>query len=235
MRSYRCAGCDSIVVRCVGCVPVVVRCSRGESVAVRCSRCASVVVVTTASCRRVAIPSMVVGCRITAVVVVVVVGVVHRVHRRRRSVVVTMSVTVISVVVSARTEAVIVVAVGARTRVVVYQRRHGDDNPAVGARPVPAEGDGLEVFEGGEAVELIAQFVVRHDGEDRLRVEATERDVDGNSIDAAGIYFDVFLGVAVTVVGIKVEVDITPIGVVADVLHVVVDRDRAIIVHHHGL
>ena len=190
------------------------------------------VVVSTGSRRRVAIPSVVVGCRITAVVVVIAVGVVHRVHRRRRSVVVTVAVTTVVVT---RTEAVIVEAEGAGARVVVHQGRHGDDDPAVGARSVPAEGDGLEVFECGETVELIAQLVVRHDGEDRLPVEATERDVDGNSIDAAGIYFDVFLGVAVSVVGVEVEMDVTPIGVVANVLHVVVDRDRAVVVHHHGL
>ena len=51
---------------------------------------------------------------------------------------------------------VVVEAVGARTVVVVDARRYCDDHPALSARTIPVEGDGLEVFEGGEAVELVA-------------------------------------------------------------------------------
>ena len=149
--------------------------------------------------------------------------------------VVTMSVTVTRRRGHRRAEAVVVEAVAARARVVARHRRHCDDDPRIDARSIPAEADGLEVFEGGEAVELIAQLVVRHHGEDHSSVETTERDVDGDSLDAAGIYLDVFLAVAVSVVGIEEEDDVSPIGVVADVLHVVVDRDRAVVVHHHGL
>ena len=159
---------------------------------------------------------------------VVAVGVVHRIHRGRHA-------RTVACGRHRRTEAVVVVAVGARTVVVADARRHRDDHPALGARTVPEEVDGLEVLEGGEAVELIAQLVVRHDGEDVASVDAVQRDVDGDSLDAAGIHSDVFLGVAVAVVGIEVEGDVTPIGVVADILHVVVDRDRVVVVHHHGL
>ena len=55
-----------------------------------------------------------------------------------------------------RTVTVIVVAIGARTVVVAYTRGYRDDHPALSARTIPVEGDGLEVFEGGEAVELVA-------------------------------------------------------------------------------
>ena len=61
------------------------------------------------------------------------------------------------------------------------------------------------------------------------------RNLDGDSLDATGAHFHVFLGVVVAVVGVKVDVDVTPIGVVANVLHVVVDRDRVVVIHHHGL
>ena len=119
--------------------------------------------------------------------------------------------------------------------VVADTRRYRDDHPALVARPIPVEADGLEVFEGGEAVELIIQLVVWHDGEDVPSVDATERDVDGDSLDTPGINSDVFLGVVVSVVRVKIEGDITSIGVVADVLHVIVDRDRVVVIHHHGL
>ena len=199
------------------------------AVVVRSVRCASVVVST---CGRVAVP-VVVGGRITAVVVVVVVGVVHRVHRRRRSVVVTMSVT--SGRGHRRTEAVVVEAVAAGARVVVRDRRCRDDHPALEARAVPVDAERLEVFESGEAVKLAIHFVVRHDGERAVSTDAVGRDVDGDSLDASRIDLDVLLGVVVAVVGVKVDVYITPIGVVSDVLHVVVDRDRTVVVHHHRL
>jgi hypothetical protein len=166
--------------------------------------------------------------RIAAVVVMVVIGVVLRIHRGRHSGAVTRRR-------HRGTEAVVVVAVGAGAVVVANARRHRDDHPALGARPIPVEADGLEVFEGGEAVELVVQLVVGHDGEGAPSVDAAERDVDGDPLDAAGTDLHVFFGVAVAVVRIEVEGDITSIGVVADVLHVVVDRDRAVVIHHHGL
>jgi hypothetical protein len=172
--------------------------------------------------------------RITAVVVMVVVGVVLWIHRGRRC-----SVTVTVVVARRRghrgTVSVVVVAVDAGAVVVAHERRYSDDHPGFGARTIPVEADGLEVFKGGEAVELVVQLVVGHDGEAYPSVDTVERNVDGDPLDAAGTDLHVFFGVAVAVVRIEVEGDITSIGVVADVLHVVVDRDRAVVIHHHGL
>ena len=124
-----------------------------------------------------------------------------------------------------RAEAVVVVAVDARTVVVADARRHRDDYPALGARTIPVEVDGLEVLEGGEAVELIAQLVVRHDGESVSPIDKAKRDVHRDSLDAARTDFHVFFGVAVAVIRVEEERDTTPIGVVSDILHVVVDRD----------
>ena len=124
-----------------------------------------------------------------------------------------------------RTEAVVVVAVAARTVVVARTRSDVDHHPRFGARPVPVEVDRLEVLEGGEAVELAAHFVVRHDGERAAHVEAVGRDVDSDSLDATRIDLDVLLCVVVAEVGLKEDVDVTPIGVVSNVLHVIVDRD----------
>ena len=164
--------------------------------------------------------------RITAVVVVIAVGVVMRIHRgkgtvaRRRH---------------RRTITVVVEAIGIRTVVVADTRRYCDDHPALGARPIPEEADGLEVFEGGEAVELVANLVVGHDGEGIPSVDAIQRDVNFDSLDSTGIHSDIFLGVAIAVVRVEVEGDVTPISVVADILHVIDDRDRVVVVHHHGL
>jgi hypothetical protein len=170
-----------------------------------------------------------VGGRITAVVVMIAVGVVFRVHRRRRGA------RAVAGRRHRRAVAVVVVAVGAGTVVVADARRHRDDHPASSVRTVPVEVYRLEVFEGGEAVKFVVQLVVGHDGEGVSSVDAIQRDVDLDSLDATGIHSDVFLGVAVAVVRVEVEGDITPIGVVADILHVVDDRDRVVVVHHHGL
>jgi hypothetical protein len=170
-----------------------------------------------------------VGGRIASVAVVVSVGVVVRIHRGRRC-----SGTVAGRR-HRRTEAVVVVAVAARAVVDADARRRRDDNPALGARSVPVEVDGLEVLEGGEAVELAAQLVVGHDGEGVPSVDAMQRDVDLDSLDTTRVHSHVLFGVAVAVVRVEVEGDITPIGVVADILHVVDDRDRVVVVHHHGL
>ena len=167
--------------------------------------------------------------RIAAVVVVIAVGVVLRIHRRRRGA------RTVARRRHRRTVTVVVEAVGARTVVEADARRYCDDHPAFGARTFPVEGDGLEVFEGGEAVELVVQLIVGHDGEGKPSVDAVQWDVDLDSLDSAGIDSDVFLGVAVAVVRVEVEGDVTPIGVVADILHVVNDRDRVVVVHHHGL
>jgi hypothetical protein len=87
--------------------------------------------------------------RIAAVAVVIAVGVVMRIHRRRHA-------RTVARRQHRRTITVVVEAIGARTVVVADTRRYCDDHPALGARTIPVEGDGLEVFEGGEAVELVA-------------------------------------------------------------------------------
>jgi hypothetical protein len=100
---------------------------------------------------------------------------------------------------------------------------------------MPAEADGLEVLEGGEAVELAAYRVVRHDRVGEVTVDAVGRDLDSDSLDATGTDLHVFLGIGEAVIRIEVDADVTSVGVVANVLDVVVDRDRVVVVHHHGL
>ncbi len=133
------------------------------------------------------------------------------------------------------TEAVIVVAVAARTVVVARTRSDMDHHPRFGARPVPVEAYRLEILKSGEAVEFASHLVVRHDGECAIQVDAVGRDIDSDSLDATGIDLDVLLGVVIAVVGVKEDIDVTPIGVVSNVLHVVVDSDRVVVVHHHRL
>jgi hypothetical protein len=97
--------------------------------------------------------------RIATVIVVIAIGVVVRIHRRH-----VMRVT--------RTMAwrwrhrwtitVIVEAEFARTGVVADARSHRDHHPRLVAIAVPAETHWLEVFESGEAVEFVTQFVVWH-------------------------------------------------------------------------
>jgi hypothetical protein len=110
-----------------------------------------------------------------------------------------------------------------------------DHHPRFGARPVPVEAYRLEILKSGEAVKLAAHFVVRHDGECAIQVDAVGRDIDSDSLDATGIDLDVLLGVVIAVVWVKENIDVTPIGVVSNVLHVVVDSDRVVVVHHHRL
>ena len=168
---------------------------------------------------------MAVTGRIASVVVMVAVGVVLRVHRthlvtwRRHR----------------RTETVVVVAVVTRTGVVARTRPDVDHHPALVARSFPVEGDGLEVLEGGEAVELVAQLVVGHDGEGTSSPDALCRNVDGDALDAAGTYFHPLLGVAVAVVRIEVDDHIAPVGVVTYIFDVIIDGNGRRVVHHHRL
>ncbi len=133
------------------------------------------------------------------------------------------------------TEAVVVVAVAAGAMVIARARTDVDYHPRLGTRTMPAETDRFKVLEGGKAVKFATYFVVRHDCVDDMAVDAMAGNLNGDSLDATGAHFHVFLGVVVAVVGVEVDVDVTPIGVVADVLHVVVDRDRVVVIHHHGL
>lgn len=158
-------------------------------------------------------------------VLVVAVGVVLRVHRRRHSRAVAVMWTI----------AVVIVAVGAGTVVVARAGTYVDDHPAFVARPTPVEGDRLEVLEGGEAVQLVAQFVVGHDGEGMTLAYAVGRDADSDALDASGTYCDPLRGVVVAVVRVHVEVNAASVGVVANVFNVVVDGDGVGVVNHHGL
>jgi hypothetical protein len=162
---------------------------------------------------------------VATVAVVVAVGVVMRIHRGH----------VVAGRRHRRTEAVVVVAVVAGATVVARARRHVDHDVVVRARAIPPVFERLEVFEGGEAVELTVQLVVGHDGVDPTRVGAIGRNLYFDSLNAAGVHFHVLPCVVVAVVGVKVEIYITPIGVVSNVLHVVVDRDRVVVVHHNRL
>lgn len=85
--------------------------------------------------------------------------------------------------------AVVVVPVGIWTVVVADTWRHRNDHPALGTRPVPIEADRLEIFEGGKAVEFIAQFVVGHDGEGVSSVNAVLWDIDGYPLDSPRMHF----------------------------------------------
>ena len=164
--------------------------------------------------------------RIAAASVVVMVGVVVRIHRRhvmstRRR--------------HRRTVAVVVVAVLTGAIVVARTRRHPVDHPRLGARTVPAEAHGLEVFEGGEAVELIVQFVVWHHRVDPGGIRTVGRNGDRNPSDATRAHSHVLRAVAVAIVGIEVDIEIATISVVSDILNIIVDGDRIGIVGQHGL
>lgn len=175
---------------------------------------------------------MVVG-RVTSVVVVVCVGVVHRVERvhavevarriatwRRRQ---------------DRIVAVVVVAVRVRTVVVARARSHVDHHPRLVAITVPAEAHRLEVLEGGEAVEFIAEFVVRHHRVSPGRIGTVSRNADGDSFDSTGGHSHVLFAVVVSIVGIQVDEDVTSVGVVSYILDIVIDGDRIGVVGQHGL
>jgi hypothetical protein len=165
-----------------------------------------------------------------AVVLVVAVGVVLGIHRGRRC-----AVAVAGRRRHRRTISIVVVAVGTWTGVVVHARTYFNDHPALVARTIPVEGERLEVFEGGEAVERVAHFVVGHDGEGVALADAVGRDVDGDSLDATGAHLDPLIGVVVAFVGVEVDVNAASVGVVANVFNVVVDGDGVGVVNHHGL
>ena len=97
--------------------------------------------------------------RVATVIVVIAVGVVVRIHRRH-------VVRVTRAMAWRRrhrwTIAVVVEAEVAWTGVVADARSHRDHHPWLVAIAVPAETHWLEVFESGEAVEFVTQFVVWH-------------------------------------------------------------------------
>ena len=171
--------------------------------------------------------------RIATVLVMVVVGVVMRIHRRS-------AVEVARRITTRRRRhdrivTVIVEAVGVRAIVVARTRRYAVDYPRFVARAVPAEADGLEVFEGSEAVELIVQFVVWHHRVDPGGIRTVGRNGDRNPSDATRAHSHVLRAVAVAIIGIQVDIEIATIGVISDILNIIVDGDRIGIVGQHGL
>ena len=169
--------------------------------------------------------------RIAAIAVVIAIGVVLRIHRWH----------VMRVARTAarrwhrRTEAVIVVAVGTWTVVVARARTDLDHYPWLVVVAVPAEAQWLEVFECSEAEELVIQFVIRHHRVCPRRIRTEGRDADGNSLDTAGAHSHPFLGIAIAVIGIEVDIDITFVGVVSNILHIIVEGNRIGVVGQHGL
>lgn len=171
--------------------------------------------------------------RITAIVVVVMIGVVMRIHRRS-------AVKITRRIATRRRRqnrivAVIVEAVRRRAIVVTRTRSHTIDHPRLVVRSVPAKTYWFKVFESSEAVKLVVQFVVGHHRVNPRRIRAIGRDRDGNSSDAPRAHSHVLIGIAVTIVRIKVDVEIATIGVVSNILYIIVNGDRIGVVGQHGL
>lgn len=134
-----------------------------------------------------------------------------------------------------RTVAVVVVAVAARTVVVARTRSDVNHHPRFGARPVPVETDRLEVLEGGEAVELASQFIVRHHRIDPGRIRTVGRDRHCDSLDSTGADSHVLSAVVASIVRIEVDEEVSPISIVSNVLDIIIDSDRIGVVGQHGL
>ena len=177
---------------------------------------------------------MIVG-RIAAVAVVIAVGVVVWIHRRH-----VMRAWIRAVAWRRRrwhhrAIAVVVVAVVAGTVIVARTRTYSDDHPRLVAIAIPAEAHRLEVLEGGEAVELVTQFVIRHHRVSPGRIGTVSRNADGDSLDSTRADSHIFSGVAIAVVGIEIDVDIASICVVSNILNIIVDGNRIGVVGQHGL
>jgi hypothetical protein len=172
--------------------------------------------------------------RIAAIAVVVAVCVVVRIHRRH-----VVRVTTVRTARRRRwqhrTVSIVVVAVVTGAIVVARTWSNMDDHPRLVAIAIPAEAYRLEVFEGGEAVELTVEFVVRHHSVDPGGIWTISRYADRNPSDTTRTYSHVLRGVAVTVVGIEIYVEITTISVISDILNIIVDGDRIGVVGQHGL
>lgn len=175
---------------------------------------------------------MVVG-GITSVVVMVRISVVHRIERVH-------SVEVARRITTRRRRqdwivAVVVVTVGMRAVVVARTRTHVDHHPGLIAVTVPAEADWFEVFKDSEAEEVFVHLIVGHHCVNPRGVQAIGRDVDGDSSDSTGIDSHIFSGVVVTIVRIQIDINVSSVGIVSNVLDIVIDGDRIGIVGQHGL
>ena len=176
---------------------------------------------------------MIVG-RIAAVAVMIAIGVVGWIHRRQ----------VVRMMVRTgarrrrrhhRTIAVVVVAVVARTMVVTRARTDFDDHPRLVAIAVPAEAHWLEVFEGGEAKELVTYLVIWHHRVHPRGIRTVSRDADGDSLNPTRADPYIFLCIVVSIVRIEIDIDITSVGVIPNVLHIIIDSHRIGIIGQHGL
>lgn len=130
---------------------------------------------------------------------------------------------------------IIVETIGVRTGVVTDPRTDMDDHPRLVAITVPAEAKRLEVFESGEAVKLVAEFIIRHHRIDPGWIRAIGWDAQGDSLDSTGANSHVLLGVVVMIIWIQIDIDVASVRIITYVLHIVVHCHRIGIVGQHGL
>ncbi len=112
---------------------------------------------------------------------------------------------------------------------------HMNDYPRLVVIAIPAETHWFKVLESGEAVKLVAKFVVRHHRVGPGRIRTVSRDAHRNPLDATRAYSHIFSGIAMTVIRIEINVEIATIGVVSDILNIIVDGDRIGVIGQHGL
>ena len=112
---------------------------------------------------------------------------------------------------------------------------HVNDHPRLVAIAIPAETHWFKVLKSGEAVKLVAKFVVRHHRVGPGRIRTVCRDAHGDPLDATRAYSHILSGIAMTIIGIEVDVEIATIGVVSYILNIIVDGDRIGVVGQHGL
>ena len=174
-----------------------------------------------------------VSARIPTIVVVIVIGVVMRIRGRKRAW--SRSRTKAGGRRHRRHETVVVVAVIAGPRVEARTWRQDRHYPSRIARAVPREADWLKVLKRGEGVQVVAHFIVRHNRINDGWIQPIGHNVEGDSLDLARADLHVPVGVFGAVIGIEVDADISLIGIVSNVLHVVIDRDRVVVIHYHGL
>lgn len=166
--------------------------------------------------------------RIAAIAVVMGIGVVMRIHRRH-------VVRVTRTRMWYRTIAIVVVAIRTRAMVVTWARSDVDDHPRLVAIAVPEKAYRLEVFKGGEAEQLVIELVVRHHRISPCEIQTAGRNSDRNSSDATRAYSHILRAIAITVIGIEIDIEIATISVVSDILDIIVDSYRIGIVGQHGL
>lgn len=116
-----------------------------------------------------------------------------------------------------------------------HTRTHAEDHPGLVAVSVPAEAHRFEVFKGGEAEELVTEFIVWHHRIDPRGIRTIGRDGNRYSLDSARADPHVLSGIPATIVRIEIDVEITPISEVSNVLDIIIDSDRIGVIGQHGL